>query len=167
MSDIFSDNDWYFLEHIPLDKDLKVGMKTTQEVWEQVEKDISRIHIHLNGVKITETEFLFSKFDRNLSVLRHCTQSVFFKPLERLTLLFPNYILTHPRSEISMYVKTRVCDGWFCKYFYNSHTSYVDFKISTMFRAVDKNIFEKCFDISWDLSFVHGEEKGILSYELV
>jgi hypothetical protein len=167
MADSFSDNDWYFLEHMPLDKELKVGMKTSQDVWEQVEKDISRIQICLNGVKITETELLFSKFDRNLSVLRHCTQSVFFKPLERLTLLFPNYILTHPRPEIVVYVKSHVCGGRFCKYLYNSHTSNLEFKISTVFRALDKNLFEKCFDIRWDLSFIHGGEKGILSYELV
>ena len=158
--------DWYFVEQLPLDEDLTVGMQTQQEVWEQVEKDISRINIDLNGVRITEAGTLFSKVGRNLSIMRHCTQSVFFRPLERLTLLFPDYILTHPRPDIFVHVKKHVCTNWFCKYFYDTHSSAVDFNISTMFRAVDPKLFENRFDIRWNMSFAHGEEKGILSYKL-
>lgn len=154
---------WSFVENISLVPSLMlIGLETREKVIHQLEVDIHRLDIEFNGELVKNIEQIT---DNSLDVLRCCTQAVFFRPLEYLISIFPDFHIIHGMNDRSVKIQAYVdkCNSGFWGY----NNSKEEFVISTSFSALQKDDLECCFYINMQYVFEIGKSSGMLVFQVI
>lgn len=155
---------WSFVENISISpKLLMSGLETPEKVIRQLEVDIDRLSIEFNGELVKNVNQLL---DNRLDILRCCTQAVFFRPLEYLVSLFPDFHIVHGTNNRSVKIQAYVnkCNFGFCGLYMNSKE---EFDVSTSFSALRKDDLECCFYINIQFVFEIGKSFGLLLFQVI
>lgn len=159
---------WSFVENINMnDKILEVGLESFDKIKRQLDVDIPRLDITVNGNKINNKDQILTN---NLNILRCCTQSVFFQPLSYLIKLFPNVHIVHERkkvkSTINIDTKKNYDYGIF-SYLRNELPTTTECTISTYFSALRKNDMKCVFIIYIQFIFDIDSNMGTLLFQII
>lgn len=159
---------WSFVETINMnDKILEVGLESFDKIKRQLDVDIPRLDIIVNGEKINNKNQILKN---NLTILRYCTQSVFFQPLSYIIKLFPEFYITHNREEVksSIIIDTKkYYDPGIFSYIGLSSDSITNCTVSTHFSAIRKNDMEYSFMIHMEFIFELGSNTGTLFFQIL
>lgn len=164
-----NDNIWSFIENVEInDQILSVGLETIDKIERQLDVDIPRLDVTFNGDKIICKDQIITN---DLTILRCCTQSVFFQPLSYLINLFPDVHILHERKAIksSINIHTK-------KYYNSGILSYLglvlpitisDCILSTYFSACRKNDLKCVFQIYMQFIFDINSNVGTLLFQII
>lgn len=159
-------SNWSFIEVINIDSDfLLSGLETPEKIRRQLDVDVPRLRILVNGKQITKAEQITSN---NMNMLRCCTQSVFFKPLEYLMNIFPDFHIIHERtneqSKIDITVRKEYVNGILSYIGLIEPNVITECSISTIFSVRRKHDMKECFQIFMQFIFDVESNKGNLIF---
>ena len=159
---------WSFVENVEMNnKILEVGLESFDKIKRQLDVDIPRLNIIIDGIKINNKDQILIK---DLNILRCCTQSIFFQPLSYLIKLFPDFHIIHERkkvkSTINIYTQNYYVSSIFSYIGWSFIDNTTDCTVSTYFSALRKSDMKCVFMIHMQFIFDIDSNKGTLFFQI-
>jgi hypothetical protein len=167
----FKNDKWVFIENLDINLEiLNIGLETFDKIKHQLDIDIPRLNITVNKNKINCKEDIL---ENNLDMLRCCTQSVFYVPLEYFIKLFSDFHITHKKKKNKslISINTNKKYKFSLLSYLNLSESYIiseniECVISTYFNKFKKKDMKYCFSIYMQFTFDLKSNKGVLIYQI-